>query len=54
MHPARCPPASEAVHLLQLPNVGPAMAADFSLLGHHSQRSQRQADPYLLYMSVSG
>lgn len=52
MHPARCPPASEAVDLLQLPNVGAAMAADFHLLGHHSPQSLRHADPYLLYQAL--
>lgn len=52
MHPARCPPASEAIDLLQLPNVGPAMAADFHLLGHDNPQSLRQADPYLLYQAL--
>ena len=52
MHPARCPPASAAVDLLQLPNVGPAMAADFHLLGYHSTQSLRQADPYMLYQAL--
>ncbi|NWK79096.1 helix-hairpin-helix domain-containing protein [Aquitalea sp. LB_tupeE] len=52
MNPLRCPPASLARTLLQLPNVGPAMAADLRLLGHTSPHSLTAADPYRLYAQL--
>jgi hypothetical protein len=52
MKPQRCPPASLACTLLQLPNVGPAMAADLRLLGHATPQSLGGADPYRLYAQL--
>ena len=52
MKPQRCPPARQVSSLLQLPNVGPAMAADLRLLGHSSPQSLLGADPYRLYAQL--
>lgn len=49
MKPRRCPPAAQASSLLQLPNVGPAMAADFLLLGYATPQALAGADPCQLY-----
>lgn len=52
MKPQRCPPARQVSSLLQLPNVGPAMAADLRLLGHGTVHSLVGADPYRLYAQL--
>ncbi|KAF1711167.1 mitomycin resistance protein [Pseudoxanthomonas kalamensis DSM 18571] len=41
--------ASEAKHLLQLPNIGPAMLGDFHLLGIERPQQLADRDPYQLY-----
>ncbi|WP_159875610.1 helix-hairpin-helix domain-containing protein [Aquitalea denitrificans] len=52
MKPQRCPPAAQAHSLLQLPNVGAAMAADLRLLGHETPQSLAGADPHALYLQL--
>jgi hypothetical protein len=43
---------SEARRLLDLPNIGKAMAADFALLGIKTPGDLKKRDPYRLYMAL--
>jgi hypothetical protein len=38
--------------LEQLPNIGPALAADLRLIGIHSPRELRGRDPFVLYQQL--
>lgn len=39
----------EAADLRQIPNIGPAMVADFELLGVRTPHDLKKQDPYRLY-----
>jgi hypothetical protein len=41
--------AAEAQHFEDLPNIGPAMAKDFRLLGFEKPKELAGKDPYALY-----
>ena len=45
-HPAACQV------LEQLPNIGPALAADLRLIGIHAPRELRGRDPFVLYQQL--
>ena len=45
-HPSAC----EALE--QLPNIGPALAADLRLIGVHSPRELQGRDPFVLYQAL--
>ena len=44
--------AAEAIELLQLPNIGPAMAGDFKVLGITRPTQLTGKDPYTLYQRL--
>ena len=44
--------AAEAIELLQLPNIGPAMAGDFKALGITRPAQLTGKDPYTLYQRL--
>lgn len=44
--------ADECRTLEQLPNVGPALAADLRLIGIHEPRDLRGKDPFVLYQKL--
>jgi hypothetical protein len=44
--------AAECESLEQLPNIGPALAADLRLIGIHSPRDLRGKDAFVLYQKL--
>jgi hypothetical protein len=52
MHPAKVD-RLRLHHFTDLPNIGPAMAKDFALLGYASPRELVGADPLELYQRLS-
>ena len=44
--------AAECVALEQLPNIGPALAADLRLIGIHEPRQLRGKDAFVLYQKL--
>ena len=44
--------ARECERLEQLPNIGPALAADLRLIGIRSPRELRGRDPFVLYQQL--
>ena len=44
--------AAECHELEQLPNIGPALAADLRLIGIHEPRQLRGKDAFVLYQSL--
>jgi hypothetical protein len=52
MHPDKVDRARLA-RFTDLPNIGPAMAGDFVLLGYGSPSELMHADPYALYCALS-
>jgi Pathogenicity locus len=44
--------AAECLILEQLPNIGPALAADLRLLGIHHPGELQARDPFVLYQSL--
>ncbi|HOY34548.1 helix-hairpin-helix domain-containing protein [Piscinibacter sp.] len=44
--------AAECETLEQLPNIGPALAADLRLIGIHSPAELRGKDPFVLYQKL--
>lgn len=52
MHPAKVD-RSRLRTFTDLPNIGPAMARDFMLLGYETPQQLAGADPYALYEALS-
>jgi Pathogenicity locus len=44
--------AAECESLEQLPNIGPALAADLRLIGIHTPAELRGKDPFVLYQKL--
>lgn len=44
--------AAECQKLEQLPNIGPALAADLRLIGIHTPAELRGKDPFVLYQKL--
>jgi hypothetical protein len=44
--------AAECIELEQLPNIGPALAADLRLIGIRHPAELRRRDPFVLYQAL--